>query len=60
MLDLMVTQMQERSVVTERHMAKNQMEWVRQVNLCRSQADEVVLAELIYSRGQRNKGCPYW
>jgi len=25
------------------------MEWVRQMNLCRSMAEEVVLADLIYS-----------
>ena len=33
----------------ERLKAENQMEWVRQMNLCRSQAEEVVLSDLIYS-----------
>ena len=49
MLDLLVTQLAERNGVTEQLKAENQMEWVRQMNLCRSQAEEVVLAELIYS-----------
>ena len=49
MLDLLVMQMAERNGVTERLKAENQMEWVRQMNLCRSQAEEMVLAELIYS-----------
>jgi len=49
MLDLLVTQLADRNGVTERLKAENQMEWVRQMNLCRSQAEEVVLADLIYS-----------
>ena len=49
MLDLLVTQLAERNGVTERLKAENQMEWVRQMNMCRSQAEEVVLADLIYS-----------
>ena len=27
---------------------KNQMEWVRQMNACKAQAEEIVKAELIY------------
>jgi len=34
--------------VTERLKAKNQMEWVRQMNACKAQAEEIVKAELIY------------
>ena len=49
MLDLLVEQLAERNGVTERLKAENQMEWVRQMNLCRSQAEEVVLSDLIYS-----------
>ena len=49
MLDLLVTQLAERNGVTERLKAEDQMEWVRQMNLYRSQAEEVVLADLIYS-----------
>ena len=28
--------------------AENQMEWVRQMNACKAQAEEIVKAELIY------------
>ena len=49
MLDLLVTQLAERNGVTERLKAENQMEWVRQMNLCRNQAEEVVLSDLMYS-----------
>jgi len=49
MLDFLITQLAERNGVTERLKAEDQMEWVRQINLCRSQAEEVVLSELIYS-----------
>jgi len=49
MLDLLVTQLVERNGVTERLKAEDQMEWVRQMNLCWIQAEEVVLADLIYS-----------
>ena len=49
MLDLLVTQLAERNGVTERLKAEDQMEWVRQMNLCRSQAEEVMLSDLIYS-----------
>ena len=49
MLDLLVTQLAELNSVTERLKVEDQMEWVRQINLCRSQAEEVVMAELIYS-----------
>ena len=34
--------------VTEQLKAENQMEWVRQMNACKAQAEEVVKAELIY------------
>ena len=49
MLDLLVSRLVERNGVTERLKAEDQMEWVRQMNLCRSQAEEVVLSDLIYS-----------
>ena len=29
--------------------AENQMEWVRQMNACKAQAEEIVKAELIYN-----------
>ena len=34
--------------VAEQLKAENQMEWVRQMNACKAQAEEVVKAELIY------------
>ncbi len=49
MLDFLVTKLAERSGVTERLRAENQMDWVMQMNLCRIQAEEVVLSDLIYS-----------
>ena len=38
----------EQNGVTEQLKAENQMEWVRQMNACKAQAEEVVKAELIY------------
>ena len=36
-------------IVPEQLKAENQMEWVRQMNACKAQAEEVVKAELIYA-----------
>ena len=36
-------------IVTEQLKAEHQMEWVRQMNACKAQAEEVVKAELIYN-----------
>ena len=41
-------QLARRNGVTEKLKAENQMEWVRQMNVCKAQAEEVVKAELIY------------
>ena len=38
----------KRNGVTEQLKAENQMEWVRQMNACKAQAEEIVKAELIY------------
>ena len=38
----------EQNGVTEQLKADNQMEWVRQMNACKAQAEEIVKAELIY------------
>ena len=35
--------------VTEKLKAENQMEWVRQMNACKVQAEEIVKHELIYT-----------
>ena len=34
--------------VTEKLKAKNQMEWMRQMNACKAQAEAIVKSELIY------------
>ena len=38
----------KRNGVTEKLKAENQMEWVRQMNACKAQAEEAVKTELIY------------
>nr|WP_295281868.1 TnpV protein [uncultured Blautia sp.] len=38
----------EENCMTEHLKAENQMEWVRQMNACKAQAEEVVKFELIY------------
>ena len=47
-MELIVRSLAEQNGVTEQLKAKNQMEWVRQMNACKAQADEIVKAELIY------------
>lgn len=45
---LLVPEPAKRNGVTERLKAENQMEWVRQMNACKAQAEEIVKIELIY------------
>ena len=47
-MELIVPELVKRNGVTEQLKAENQMEWVRQVNACKAQAEEVVKFELIY------------
>ena len=47
-IELIVPELAKRNGVTEKLKAENQMEWVRQMNACKAQADEIVKAELIY------------
>ena len=47
-MELIVPELAKRNGVTEKLKAENQMEWVRQMNACKAQADEIVKAELIY------------
>ena len=47
-MKLIVRSLAEQNGVTEQLKADNQMEWVRQMNACKAQAEEVVKAELIY------------
>ena len=47
-MELIVRSLAEQNDVTEQLKAENQMEWVRQMNACKAQAEEIVKAELIY------------
>lgn len=48
MYDRLVEQMKKRDGITEELKAQYQMEWVRQMNAIRSEAETVVMGELIY------------
>ena len=48
-MELIVPELARQYGVTEQLKANNQMEWVRQMNACKAQAEEVVKAELIYN-----------
>ena len=47
-MELIVPQLMKHYGVTEQLKAENQMEWVRQINACVTQAEETIKAELIY------------
>ena len=47
-MELIVRSLAEQSGVTAQLKAENQMEWVRQMNACKAQAEEIVKIELIY------------
>ena len=47
-MELIMRSLAEQNGVTEQLKAENQMEWVRQMNACKAQAEEVVKTELIY------------
>ncbi len=47
-MELIVRSLAKRNGVTEQLKAENQMEWVRQMNACKAQAEEIVKIELIY------------
>ena len=53
-MELIVPELVKRSGVSEQLKAENQMEWVRQMNACKAQAEEVVKAELIYDRARKS------
>ena len=46
-MKLIVRSLAEQNGVTEQLKAENQMEWVRQMNACKAQAEEVVKAEFV-------------
>ena len=48
-MEQIVPELAKRNGVTEKLKAENQMEWVRQMNACKAQAEKVVKAELIYN-----------
>ena len=48
MYDRLVEQLKKRDGITEKLKAQNQMEWVRQMNAIRSEAETIVMRELIY------------
>ena len=48
-MELIARSLAEQNGVTEQLKAENQMEWVRQMNACKAQAEEVAKAELIYN-----------
>ena len=47
-MELIMRSLAKQNGVTEQLKAENQMEWVRQMNACKAQAEEIVKAELIY------------
>ena len=47
-MDILVRQMMDRQGITEELKARDQMEWVREVNNVRNAAEEIVLKELVY------------
>ncbi len=48
-LDLIASQMAEQENVNEALKASDQMEWVRRMNSIRSRAEEIVLADIVYT-----------
>ena len=48
MYDRLVEQLKQRDSITEEQKALNQMEWVQRMNTIRSEAETVVMGELIY------------
>lgn len=49
MFSLIVKQLAEREGITEKLKAKNQMEWVQQINSIRNRAIEIVNTQIIYA-----------
>ena len=47
-IELIVSELAKRNGVTEKLKAENQMEWVRQMNAYKAQAEAIVKFELIY------------
>ena len=47
-VELIVPELAKRNGVTEQLKTENQMEWVRQMNACKAQAEAIMKFELIY------------
>ena len=52
MMELLMARIAEREGVTEQLKAEDQMAWVQAMNSIRNRAEEIVLAELIYTEGR--------
>ena len=48
-LECMMTEMKKQAGITEQLKAEDQMAWVGQMNALKQQAEEIILAELIYT-----------
>ena len=44
----LIEEIAKKQGITERMKTENQMEWVRQMNACKAQAEEIVKTDLIY------------
>ena len=47
-MEQIVPELAKRNGVTEKLKAANQLEWVRQMNACKAQAEAIIKSELIY------------
>lgn len=47
-MELIVPELAKRNSMTEKLKAANQLEWVRQMNVCKAQAEAIIKFELIY------------
>ena len=57
-MKLIVRSLAEQSGVTKQLKAENQMEWVRQMNACKAQAEEVVKTEIDTIEREVGENCP--
>ena len=48
-LDQMMAEMQKKAGLSEQIKSENQMKWVGQMNALKAQAEEILMAELIYN-----------
>ena len=56
-MELIVPKLAKQYGVTEQLKADNQMEWVRQMNACKAQAEEIVKAESLRKPGSQQNAC---